>query len=187
MTARRAYNSSMKSAVQQPEGELRSPHAANRRRAKKESRAKALPECAHIVPVDSDFSFLWSGCDFSRRRFSSHRLGPQPRERNIIARTRSIRRISYSYLISVQFVTMVVVHCTITWQYLSTRCFSVDFAWEGARFADCRACNSRSDPVSLPRCRSPSPNHARSPCDFPVSFFRSCAKPRRKRRTYRIA
>jgi hypothetical protein len=29
--------------------------------------------------------FLWSGRDFSRRRFSSHRLGPQPSERKIIA------------------------------------------------------------------------------------------------------
>src|SRR5271163_1225485 len=32
---------------------------------------------------------------FSRRRFSSHRLGPQPPERNIIAQIRSIQRISY--------------------------------------------------------------------------------------------
>jgi hypothetical protein len=65
--------------------------------------------------------FLWSGRDFSRRRFSSHRLGPQPLERKIIADTRSIQRICYSYLIPVQFVTMVVVHCTITPQSLSER------------------------------------------------------------------
>src|ERR1700730_2210425 len=81
--------------------------------AKKESRAKALLECAHKVPVISRIVFIWSGCDSSRRRFSSHRLGPQPPERKIIALIRSIQRISYSYLIAVQFVIMVVVHCTI--------------------------------------------------------------------------
>ena len=89
--------------------------------SKKESRAKALLQCAHKVPVDSRFVFIWSGRDLSRRRFSSHRLGPQPLERKIIADTRSIQRISYSYLIPVQFVTMVVVRCTITQQSLSER------------------------------------------------------------------
>jgi prolyl-tRNA synthetase len=86
---------------------------ADRVSVKKESRAKALLECAHKVPVISTIVFVWSGCDFSRRRFSSHRLGPQPPERKIIALMHSIQRISYSYLIAVQFVTMVVVHCTI--------------------------------------------------------------------------
>src|SRR4249920_994942 len=86
---------------------------ADRAKTKKESRAKALLECAHKVPVISTIVFVWSGCDFSRRRFSSHRLGPQPPERKIIALMHSIQRISYSYLIAVQFVTMVVVHCTI--------------------------------------------------------------------------
>jgi hypothetical protein len=50
----------------------------DRANTKKESRAKALLECAHKVPVISTIVFIWSGCDFSRRRFSSHRLGPQP-------------------------------------------------------------------------------------------------------------
>jgi hypothetical protein len=90
---------------------------------KKESRAKALLQFAHKVPVDSRFVIIWSGRDLSRRRFSSHRLGPQPPERNIIAQTRSIQRISYSYLIAVQFVTMVVVHCTINDQGLARRGF----------------------------------------------------------------
>ena len=49
---------------------------------------------------------------------------------------------------------------------------------------DCRACISRSDPVSL-RWTLVSPNHARSPCDFPVIFCRSCAKPPRTRRSSR--
>jgi hypothetical protein len=62
---------------------------------KKESRAKALLQCAHKVPVISNFCFSGVAAIFSRRRFSSHRLGPQPLERNIIAQTRSIQRISY--------------------------------------------------------------------------------------------
>ena len=57
--------------------------------------------------------FFGVAASFSRRRFSSHRLGPQPPERNIVAQMRSIQRISYSYPTPVHFVTMVVVHCTI--------------------------------------------------------------------------
>jgi hypothetical protein len=89
--------------------------------AQKESRAKALPQSAHNVPVDSHWYYYGVAAIFSRRPFSSHRLGPQPSERKIIADTRSIQRISYSYLIPVQFVTMVVVHCTITQQNLTER------------------------------------------------------------------
>jgi hypothetical protein len=83
---------------------------------KKESRAKALLQCVHKVPVISDCYFFGVAANFSRRRFSSHRLGPQPPERNILAQTRSIQRIYYSYRTPVHFVTMVVVHCTINHQ-----------------------------------------------------------------------
>jgi hypothetical protein len=85
-------------------------------KGKKESRAKALLQCAHKVPVISDCYFSGVAASFSRRRFSSHRLGPQPPERNIVAQMRSIQRISYSYPTMVHFVTMVVVHCTIKHQ-----------------------------------------------------------------------
>jgi hypothetical protein len=82
-------------------------------KVKKESRAKALLQSAHKVPVISNCYFFGVAASFSRRRFSSHRLGPQPPERNIVAQTRSIQRIYYSYRTPVHFVTMVVVHCTI--------------------------------------------------------------------------
>src|SRR5262249_43065701 len=61
---------------------------------------------------------------------------------------RPFQRISYSYLIPVQFVTMVVVHCTINHEDAVRLRFG-RFPMGRPSEIDCRACISRSDSVSL--------------------------------------
>jgi hypothetical protein len=85
-----------------------------RAKGKKESRAKALLECARKVPVDSRLFFFWSGRDF----FAPPVFLPQTWTATSGAQLYCADALHSAdklpYLIPVQFVTMVVVHCTIS-------------------------------------------------------------------------